>query len=199
MLAAASPTIADVVTGSLSLNAVEPLMKPEMDLSGLSFHFEIVGTPRGALDVFATLSVGVLAFDAVVVAAGSDLASGVTPPPNPNNENVGLPLTGGTSTGVALALAADFFAFGWACCLILCTVNGDEAPLMRRVGFFSLTTGMSATLVSSFLGNKSPAAALIAASRACFALRSSSCCLSNSVTAGLSLRMYSLSAASVNT
>jgi len=110
--AAASPTIADVVTGSPSLNAVVPLMKPEMDLSGFSFHFEIVGTPRGALAafLFPTLSVGLLAFGAVV-ASFDAFGSGVTPPPNPNNENVGFPLTGGTSTRAALALAAAFGAF----------------------------------------------------------------------------------------
>ena len=111
MLASATPAIPDVVTGSPSLNAVEPLIKPEMDLSGLSFHFEIVGTPRGALAVFATLTVGLLAFGAVV--AGSDFGSEVTPPPNPNNENVGRPLTGGTSTGVALATdLVAFFSLG---------------------------------------------------------------------------------------
>ena len=90
-------------------------MKPEMDLSGLSFHFEIVGTPRGALTLFAILSVGVLAFGADFVTVGADLASGVTPPPIPNKENVGRPLTGGTLTGVVFTFAADlaaFFAFG---------------------------------------------------------------------------------------
>jgi len=110
VLSAAFPTIADVVTGSFSLNAVEPLMKPEMDLSGFSFHFEIVGTPRGALADFATLSVGDLAFGALSASASADFSSAVTPPPNPNNENVGFPLTGGTSTFV-FALAADFGAF----------------------------------------------------------------------------------------
>ena len=69
---------------------------------------------------------------------------------------------------------------------------------MRRVGFVSLTTGASVTLVSFFADDSLSAAARIAASRVCFAFRSFSCCLSNSVTADLSLRMYSFSAASVN-
>ena len=39
----------DVVTGSPSLNELDPLIKPEIVLSLFNFHLEIVGIPLCAL------------------------------------------------------------------------------------------------------------------------------------------------------
>ena len=125
VLLLASPTIADVVTGSPSLNDPDPLMKPAMDLSlELSLHFDIVGTPRGALAFLATLSVGVLALGDVTAVVDVVLTDFV-PPPIPNREKVGRPLTGGTD------MDASFFGVSLACCSAIdCRVNrGDSAPL----------------------------------------------------------------------
>jgi len=83
----AFPLMGEVVTGSPSLKALDPLMTPEMDPSGDCFHLEMTGTPRGAAEV----------------AAGADL-SGSSPPPNPNNEMVGeRPVTGAAAACGLLA------------------------------------------------------------------------------------------------
>ena len=240
----AAPASADVVTGEPLLKLGEPLMKPEIEPSGFCFHLEMVGTPRGAVAAFATLSVGVFALALGAAAAVTGVS--VVPfgePPIPNRENVGRPLTGGTSMGVSLTtgaffatgfLATGFFGaaflgmdatFGAAfftgfassfCCWskILCNVNCPEsAPLDGLGGAFFAATGCFFTTgafsffttgaFSFFAGLLNAAVAAsaarpISASRAFLALRSSSCCLSNSVTAGLSLAMKSLRAASVN-
>jgi len=195
-LLVAAPTIVEVVTGSPSLKAPDPLMNPDTAPSSSSFHLEMVGTPRGAL---------------AAAAGGADPASGAAPaaclgapPPSPNSEMVGRPLTGGTLTGVpasgvAFAFDAAFFFLG---CAIFCAVNeGATAPRDGRtfagcsffVGSFFLA-GAAAEAKTAFAAS---AALLISASRASRALRSSACCLSSSVTAGLSLAINSFRAASV--
>jgi len=76
----AFPLMGEVVTGSPSLKALDPLMIPEIDPSGDCFHLEMTGTPRGAADA----------------EAGADLVESSSPP-NPNNETVGRPATGVTA------------------------------------------------------------------------------------------------------
>ena len=101
-LVEADPAIAEVVTGSPSLNALDPLMKPEIVSSLLSFHLESVGTPRGALTDAVVFTVAVSALVSLVVA----------PPPNPNNEKVGRGADGlgGSSSCSFFGTATDFFA-----------------------------------------------------------------------------------------
>lgn len=103
--------IAEVVTGAPSLNEGDPLMRPEIVLSLSSFQFVIVGTPRGALTDFATDF-------ALGVDAGSG-ADGPVSPPSPKRENVGLPLTAGTSIFLAGSLLATFWlGFFFCACAI---------------------------------------------------------------------------------
>ena len=100
--------ITEVVTGEPSLNEEDPLIRPEIVLSLSSFQFVIVGTPRGA-------ALAVLETD---FALDGDAGSGV-PPPSPKRENVGLPLTGGTSIFLAGTLLATFLLdFFFCACAI---------------------------------------------------------------------------------
>jgi len=183
----------DVVTASPSSNEPPaPLMKPDMEPSAFCFHFDMVGTPRGAL---AAVGV-VLAILGEADCFGTGFAEDAAPPPNRNNENVGRPLTGGTDLGASFGRATEAFliAFFAGCCVItlgaalffgaatFCTVS--DAPSAPLEGCLNAAIALSA-------------ASRISASRLSLALRSSSCCLSISVTAGLSLAMNSLRAASV--
>ena len=142
----ASPTIAEVVTGSPSLNALDPLIKPEILLSlGLNFHFEIVGTPRGALAAGAVL--------AMMGASGADsLVAAGAPPPIPNNEKVGRPFTGGTSTTWGVFFGGAFFETG--------AIFGIDKV---AVFFGASLLAVAGAASSSFLGNNAPALSAISA------------------------------------
>ena len=141
-----SPTIAEVVTGSPSLNALDPLMKPEILFSlGSSFHFEIVGTPRGALATGAV-------FAMIGASGGVSLVAAGAPPPIPNNEKVGRPLTGGTSTISGFFFGGAFFAAGGI-------FGIDRVAVFFGGSLLEVTRAVS----SSFLGNNAPALSAISA------------------------------------
>jgi hypothetical protein len=78
----ASSTITDVVIGSPFLNEFDPLTKPLTVLSLFNVHFDIVGTPLGAVETAGGCD---LVETVVDVVSGT----GATPPPNPNSEKVG--------------------------------------------------------------------------------------------------------------
>ena len=64
----------DVVTGSPSLNAADPLITPVIEPSRACFHFEMTGIPRGgAVDV-----------DLVETVKEASLLDSDFSPPNPN-------------------------------------------------------------------------------------------------------------------
>lgn len=71
---AAVPLMGDVVTGSPSLNAGEPVIIPVIEPSRACFHFEMTGIPRGgAVDV-----------DLVATVEDESLLDSDFAPPNPN-------------------------------------------------------------------------------------------------------------------
>ena len=68
---AALPLMGEVVTGSPSLNALDPEITPVIEPSRACFHLEMTGTPRGAVETDSV--------DTVEESPESDL-----PPPKPN-------------------------------------------------------------------------------------------------------------------
>ena len=70
----AVPLMGDVVTGSPSLNAADPVITPVIDPSRACFHFDMTGTPRG----------GAVDTDLVETVEEESLLDTDFPPPKPN-------------------------------------------------------------------------------------------------------------------
>ena len=133
------PTIGEVVTASPSSNDGEPLMNPDTEPSRFSRHFEITGTPRGALLTFVT-------FTGFAVDGFVSTLSSLTP--NPNNEMVDAGLAD-CSTCSALALDALFAAassrFRCNSRLLCLAASAAATRLASASSFFRCTSASRAS------------------------------------------------------